>query len=263
MKVIFLTGSHPRHAFMAHKLYEAGHLTHLVVEQRKEHVPTPPDNLSPELKSLFNLHFKKREEAESRFFKNIPLPDVPTIHVSREELNTEKTHKFIQEANPDVLISYGVHMLSNETINCCNGHSWNIHGGLSPWYRGCITHFWPSYQLEPQMTGMTLHNLTQQLDAGAIVHQNVAPLVKGDGIHDLACRAVMTMANDLPKVISKLEKEGRIETKDHKTSGKLWVAKDWRPDHLKLIYEFYNDRIVDLFLSGEISGPEPTLYSQL
>jgi hypothetical protein len=32
---------------------------------------------------------------------------------------------------------------------------WNIHGGLSPWYRGAITHFWPSYMLEPQLTGMS------------------------------------------------------------------------------------------------------------
>ena len=30
-----------------------------------------------------------------------------------------------------------------------NGHPWNIHGGLLPWYRGCLTHFRPNYCTEP------------------------------------------------------------------------------------------------------------------
>ena len=35
----------------------------------------------------------------------------------------------------------------------------------------------PSYMLEPQMTGMTLHETTEHLDAGGIVHQTGVELV--------------------------------------------------------------------------------------
>ena len=63
------------------------------------------------------------------------------------------------------------------------GYKWNIHGGLSPWYRGGVTHFWPSYLLEPEYTGMTLHELTNDIDGGGIIHQNISSLNIKDGIH--------------------------------------------------------------------------------
>ena len=50
------------------------------------------------------------------------------------------------------------------------------------------------------MTGMTVHDLSQELDAGDVVHQNAVDLVKGDGIHDLACRAVFGLGKELPKL---------------------------------------------------------------
>jgi folate-dependent phosphoribosylglycinamide formyltransferase PurN len=263
MKVTFLTGSHPRHAAIARALFDAGHLHSLVIEQRKPHIPSPPEELSDELKTLFNLHFTKRQIAEEKFFPTSDLPDVPTLKISLDELNSEKVHSFINKSKPELMISYGVHMLTNETINCCEGEAWNIHGGLSPLYKGSITHFWPSYLLEPQMTGMTIHNLSQQLDAGDVIHQCNAEMVKGDGLHDLACRAVKPLLDELPKVISLLEKNGTLIKHKHKSSGKLWTSSQWRPEHLRLIYQTYNDQIVDMVLNKEIKGRIPNLYRQL
>lgn len=262
MKVVFLTGSHPRHAYIARLLANNGMLSGLVIEDRKDHIPKPPDDISDDLKELFTLHFKKRSESENRFFGIGEFPNVPKLDVSKEELNSQKVIDFIKSINPDLILSYGVHILSNEVINSGQGEAWNIHGGLSPWYRGNITHFWPSYFLEPQMTGMTIHNLTQDLDAGDVVHQNMAELVRGDGVHDLACRAVIGIADELPKVIGLFEKNGKIDKYSHKTTGRIWTSKDWRPDHLRLIYEFYNDKIVDLVLDGKIKGKIPKLYRQ-
>lgn len=261
-KILFMTGSHPRHAAVARELYKTGMLAGLVIENREEHTPVAPNDISDNLVKLFNHHFQKRAESEQRFFSNPDFPEVKTLHTSLEKLNSVETQNFIREAEPDLLLSYGVHMLTNETLACASGETWNIHGGLSPWYRGCITHFWPSYMLEPQMTGMTIHNLTQQLDAGDVVHQNVAPLVKGDGLHDLACRAVQGMIDDMLKLSSALEGEKEILKKSHKTTGKLWIANDWRPAHLRLIYDTYNDQIVDAYLNGDLGKREIKLHRQ-
>ena len=46
-----------------------------------------------------------------------------------------------------------------------------------------------------------------------------------------------------------------------KSSGKIFRSLDWRPDHLKIIYEQYQDKIVDLTISKEISGRIPKLIS--
>lgn len=46
------------------------------------------------------------------------------------------------------------------------------------------------------------------------------------------------------------------------TSGRIWRSVDWRPAHLHLIYEVYQNRIVDRQLRGELGGKMPTLVRQ-
>ena len=71
MKIIFLTGSHPRHAYIANEINKSGYLSGLIIEQREKHVPTAPKDLNTNLKLLFNLHFKKRHESEKNSLKKI------------------------------------------------------------------------------------------------------------------------------------------------------------------------------------------------
>ena len=45
--------------------------------------------------------------------------------------------------------------------------------------------------------------------------------------------------------------------------GKVFMEKDWRPEHLRLIYETHSDAIVDKVINGDIEGREPKLISVL
>lgn len=262
MKILLLTGSHPRHAAVARKLAETGALAGLVIEEREEHTPSPPPGLPPVTEALFRHHFKRRAEAESTFFDDPTLPHTRTLRVCREELNGAGVRQAISRVGPDLLLSYGVHMLDSKTLAAARGERWNIHGGLSPWYRGVITHFWPSYFLEPQMTGMTVHDLSGDIDHGQVVHQTAAPLIRGDGLHELACRAVMALIEELPALVNRLSETESLSKKSHKTTGRIWRASDWRAEHLHLIYDHYDDRIVDHALDGAFSGSAPKLHKQ-
>ena len=111
------------------------------------------------------------------------------------------------------------------------------------------------------MTGFTIHELTSLVDHGPVIHQSGTKLVHGDGLHDLACRAVLLLAEQLSDLVE-LTRADSIKGVPHKTSGRLWLARDWRPEHLRLIYEHYENRIVDLCLDGEIVGREPELITQ-
>ncbi len=262
MKIIFITGSHPRHKFIARCVFETGHKGAIICDDRGTHVPAPPEGLDPDTEKLFIHHFAERETAEQRFFGDALWPQVPVHKVQPEKLNSPAIHELLQAEQPDLLLTYGCHKLTNETLACVKGQRWNCHGGLSPWYKGAVTHFWPSYMLEPQMTGMTVHNLTAELDAGAVVHQCTADLIRGDGVHALACRAVAKLGEELPVLLKKLADGEPIEKKQHTTSGKLWPGRDWRPEHLHLIYTVYKDRIVDHYLDGKFDHHTPKLHRQ-
>ena len=42
----------------------------------------------------------------------------------------------------------------------------------------------------------------------------------------------------------------------------LNIFKDWRPEHLRMIYEYNNDNIVDLVFKGKITGKTPKIIRQ-
>lgn len=271
MSIVFLTGSHPRHAFVARAIARSGQLKGLVVEMRESHVPEPPDGLPAGTRDLFVRHFDRRRDSEARFFQTdfergiadiVATPGVEVIYITRDELNGPKTWSMIDRIQPDVLLSYGVHKLGPETLALAKGHTWNIHGGLSPWYRGVTTHFWPSYLLEPQMTGMTVHDLTEVMDGGDVIHQCAAPLVAGDGVHDLACRAVTMLGEEMPELLTRTFAKNLRPPTRHKTPGRVWRESDWRPAHLHVVYDLYQDRVVDRFLDGTLEGGLPRLIRQ-
>lgn len=261
VRVLAITGDQPRHRYMVEILQKTGVLVGWIAEQREPFMPSIPFGLDAKLHKLFLQHFTNRLNAEERFFSPTCEINVPTWIIDKLNLNSPETIKSINDLSPDLVISYGCHKLSSELISSCTSKFWNIHGGLSPDYRGVITHFWPSYNLEPQMTGMTLHQTTNKIDGGTIFHQSAANLVPRDGLHDLAARAVLKFGEELPRILDSIDRDGIPDGVEQKFSGRVYRSIEWRPEHLRVIYELFDDSIVDLAISGEIQGRIPQLIS--
>ena len=200
LRIVAITGNQPRHRYLVEKIQRLGGLVGWILEQREPFIPDTPAGLDSKLSQLYMKHFANRKDSENRFFSPNEEISVPTIEITKNNLNSISTVKFINQLSPDLVISYGCHKLNKELIQNCTATFWNTHGGLSPDYRGVITHFWPSYNLEPQMTGMTLHQTSDQIDGGNVLHQEAANLVAGDGIHELAARAVVNYCESLSYV---------------------------------------------------------------
>jgi folate-dependent phosphoribosylglycinamide formyltransferase PurN len=130
-----------------------------------------------------------------------------------------------------------------------------VHQGLSPRYRGVATLFWPFYFYEPNHAGTTIHYIDMGIDSGDIIHQSVPVIEKGDGLHDVACKAVIKSTEDVIKLLGLSEWKSQRQ----KSKGKLFVNSDFRPEHLRHVY---HDDIVHLYLSGQIKPPAPVLFKQ-
>lgn len=262
MRTVFLTGSHPRHLHIAKRLYEEGLLHGLLIETRENFTPSPSPHLADIDRTNYIRHFTDREIAETRAFGSVDISffkDIPLHETTMEKLNSAETGSWLKTLQADTVVSYGIHKLEKDILEILPERAWNIHGGLSPWYRGNITLFWPFYFLKPNWSGMTIHRLSAKLDGGDIIHHSTPVLNRGDGVHDVACNAVRQSGEDLIRLLN-LIKEGRqITPVPQKSNGKLFTSTDWMPQHLRLIYNTFNNDIVDRFLDGEFGSDEPPL----
>ena len=253
-RIVLMCGSHLRHIYVASALLNIGRLAALVIEERESFVPQPDPSWIPHYQELFRHHFEKREYCEKKYFRSVDLETianrVSTLRVQTKELNEKKTIDFLSEHKDCILLSYGVHQLDEAIISLFPQRCFNIHGGLSPWFRGNATLFWPFYFLKPNYAGMTIHRLSNKLDGGDILHHSLPELAYGDGIHDVACKAVIQVVNDLCKILELADAGQKLTCHPQKSSSKLFVTQDWTPQTLTVIYDLYKDRIVDHYLDG-------------
>jgi len=260
MRVVVMTGSHPRHNYVAEQLIKSGKAVGYLIENRESFVPAPPHYLEGQDKQNYIRHFKDRDQSEHAMFPaSIEVPQSVSVRkVSIDQLNSQGTIDWLKSLQADLLISYGVHKLSNELLSQAPSHAWNIHGGLSPWYRGTTTLFWPFYMLQPNWAGMTIHKLSDKLDAGDILHHAVPKLEYGDGIHDVANKAVKQVAEDICYILNHCKLD-ELKYVPQKSAGKLFLSSDWKPEHLRVVYQLFNNDIVDRYLDGDLPHVEPKL----
>lgn len=248
MKVLLITGNHPRHIYFANRLKNTSFEFSWIIEKRRDKfMPKISENYKKEIKKLFNIHFNRRKIAEEKFFKipeSFKKNDNFLSYVYRNDFDNGKLEKIVSKYKFDILITYGCGLINNNILKKIRLYSWNVHGGLSPWFRGGATLFWPTYMLQPEYTGMTFHETIDSVDAGNIVYQNSAKIRAEDGVHENACRVVKEFCDKLPNLLEKkLSKKTKIKSLPQWTSGKIWTKKNWTPLNLKVIYDLFDDRV--------------------
>ena len=262
MRYVIIGGDHPRHLHYINSIVKYCNVVGAILEKREVFLPKPPENLDEKDRHNFIKHFKNREKYEQEYFGGgDTLPLCPILHVFESDLSNEESVKFIRNIKPDVVFIFGSGMIRDPLYSILPKLKINLHLGISPRYRGSATLFWPFYFLEPNWAGSTFHLITQEPDAGEIIHQSIPKLEKGDTIHKVACKVVEQSAIDVKKIIDVLDGHSRLKLYKQTGTGRNFLTRDFIPQHLRVIYNLYDDDIVDSFLEGGISSVGPKLIS--
>lgn len=278
-KILFIGGTHPRHLYYANKIHERYPLAGVVLQDRGSMLPSVPSSLvrDKHILKLWRNHFIARDMTERKYFGEQKTPLIFPQVFSNTDLNYPKVYEYIEEINPDIVLIFGCGMIKGELAEALPELTINLHLGLSPRYRGAATLFWPFYFLEPQWAGCTFHKIVDEPDAGDILHQCVPELERGDKIHDVACKAVGGATMDMIKLLGMYdskkiqvyytergheEKNRSWKFHPQSTTGKNFLSRDFQPSHLRMIYETYNDDIVDHYLDGNLKQHKPKLVRQ-
>ena len=265
MKSLILSGTHRRHIYFHEEVIKHSDDVLIICMQRESEIPKPFNYNDEHEKNLFKKHFKNRNMLEFKnFIKegfNGLVANEKIKFVSSNSLNNIKVANMVKNFNADIGIVFGTDMIRNPLLKNLPYNTINLHLGLSPWYKGSATLFWPFYLLQPQYAGITFHTLHHQPDAGDIIHQSVPQMEYGDTIHDIGIKCVKKARADISKIISYLKSEKDLPKVRQNISGRVWRSIDFRASHLRVIYDLYDDRIVDKYLDGKLLNSMPKLIT--
>ena len=270
MKTLVIIGDHPRNLGLLTKLIrnKLVSVECLILFKREELIPKPPKEFSKKIKKLWRLHFNKRYLAEKKYFKSNKVEFNKIKKIIKIKNENEFYEKdlisFIKKSRFETCFITGIPIVKDPLLKQLPINTINLHLGLIPYYKGAVTMFWPFYFLEPTMAGTTYHIIDKYVDTGEILHNNVPQLNRGDGLHEVACKAIISAHNDIQKIIKEIKRRLKNNIKPKKDlslrfKGKLFLKSDWKPEMLDIIYNYYKDKIVDNYLDKKIKSRKPIL----
>ncbi len=260
MRILVITGSHRRHAWFVTGLAERFEVAGIVAMPREGAVPQAPSGTAARDRVNFDRHFRLRGEVEDAVFgdERRQMDALPTLHIARDELNGAHVADYARTVGAEACVVFGADILKDPVLAALPPLTINVHLGLSPWYRGTATLFWPFYNLEPHWAGATLHRVTGQVDAGPILMTCHPRLERGDGIHAVAARTVVEARSGVASCLEQYAGGAELLGQPQRSAGRLYLTRHFRPEHLRVNYDLFGDRMVDAMLDGEIGrNPSP------
>jgi hypothetical protein len=142
VRTLLLTADGLRHRYAAAALAGGSDLVGVVSERK---VPAAPADgaLSDEDRDVLRRHFGARDAAELRLLGRVASWPAETLEVPRGEVNAPAVADWIAGRRPDVVVLFGTGLIKDPLLRTWQERMVNLHLGLSPYYRGAATNFWP------------------------------------------------------------------------------------------------------------------------
>jgi len=174
MRVGILTSTETRHRHFVRRVAEHFDVAAVVCEETG-YSPAHTDGfgLTETERSVVDQHYADRAREEERMgvaccAGETVLTKTPTRRADKANLNTEATIRFLADACVNVVLVYGTDLIRPPLLGAYEGRMVNMHLGLSPYYRGTATNFYPLLNEEPEFVGATIHLIDAGIDSGAI-----------------------------------------------------------------------------------------------
>mgnify|MGYP006147872067 CR=1 FL=1 len=196
--------------------------------------------------SLKSLHLLQRQQTEKDFFQtytNNISDKSNSVYIDRKEINSDKIINEIIDLNPDLIISYGCSIIKGPLLSKFSGKFINVHLGLSPYYRGSGTNYWPMVNGEFEYIGATFMHIDAGIDTGKIMHQIRPNITWGDSPSQIGNRLITDMAYSFIQIINNFEKLEDLEQLAKSDEDKYYTKKDYSEESVKVLYETFNENL--------------------
>ncbi len=234
MNIAILTSNHNRHKYFVNEISKIYNVV-AVVSEEKSFIPLNyADGQSDE--DIINNHFYLRDIKEEKDFDSAFNKKLDVLKVDKKDVNSSLVFDFLQSKNIDYIFVYGTGIIKNNIIDAYPKKIINMHLGLSPFYRGAGTNFWPVVNNELEFCGLTIHFLDEGIDTGDLISRGRAKATKDDNIHSLGNKIIKVGIKLICESIQKINTKSFISIKQNLSIGKNYYRKDFNASSVQKAY---------------------------
>jgi len=243
---MILCGRSPRHLYVANALCEAADVLVIVQEGgsewslRKVLRILRPDRLFRKAWRWLRDRRRYYGNPEARFFFGTADPrlEYPELVKEVPHINHPDVARLADELNPDLIAVFGTSLIRGKLLQKGRLGMVNLHGGLSPEYRGADCTFWALYNGEPEKIGCTLHYIDAGIDTGRLIAHVCPEVMPDDNELVLFWRGVKESARVYAELMRRLAMGDSVGVSQH-GKGRLYQVK-----HRGLRHELKVDRLL-------------------
>ena len=251
MRIGILTSTAKRHIYFATELARNFEVAFVLQEPKMFNPGSVYENETERL--LLTDYFDARDSSEHSFFGAC---DESTIHsittrINPGELNNPETIMKVKQAGVDAIAVFGSSILGDEYLDSAKVKYINIHLGLSPYYRGSGTNFFPFVNGEISCVGATVHEVTSIIDGGEIYHQVRPEVGKSDTIHDIGNKTIIAGTAAMIRTLNEYEDGSLRGFSQTRVKGSLYRRKDFSATAVKKAMNNVNDGLIHDYLRNK------------
>lgn len=247
ISLVVLTSTSYRHKFFLNTLAQHFNILGIVVEEKR------PEQIgeTAEEEGILKKHFDERRMVEQKYFgkhTKFLVPEDIVLRVPNKESNSESTFKWVTEKNPDFVILFGTSIIKDPLLSYFDGRMINIHLGLSPYYRGSGTNFWPLVNNEPECVGATIHLAILKVDAGSILAQVRPEIEFKDQNHDIGCKTIIAGTHAMVSCIKKYADRKITPKPQDLSGGRVYKRADFHPEAVEIMWQNFSEGMISKYL---------------
>ena len=230
LRLLILCGRSPRHLYVANRLCEAATPIAIVHETGREWTAKAvsrslrPANLWSKVSRRLRDRDRRGQEAKFFFGGGPAVLARPELVTEVPYVNHPEVAGLAARLKPDIIAVFGTGLIRGPLLSAGRMGIINLHGGLSPRYRGSDCTFWALYNGEFDQVGCTLHFIDPGIDTGDLIAHICPEITEGDDELTLFWRAVRDSAAVYAECLQRLERGEALGRKQNER-GNLYLFK--------------------------------------
>lgn len=248
-RVLLLTGNARRHRYVASVLAASVNLIGIVTEKKRDPVdPTALMSLCE--KNIIDQHLKERNLAEEKLLGKCDFPNIERLDLPEGDANSITAFDWVQDRRPEMVLLYGTSIIRPPLLSVYEGRMINMHLGLSPYYRGAGTNFWPLVDGNPACIGATIHLAVEKVDAGSVLAQSRPFPERFDRAHELGTKAIMAGVQAMISAIELYSKADLSPVSQDLSLGTVYKRSNFSAAAVERMWANLDNGLIDSYVDN-------------